>query len=170
MITIVHPKEIKVHPDLNIEVILNFEHQAWRQVDFDITTVTSNLVNTVLKEFVAGTYQGEVSIILSHDQHLQHLNKTYRHVDKSTNVLSFEYGADAFDKGIIGDIFLSFETLTREAIAQQKSFQNHYTHLIIHGLLHLLGYDHENEQDAKEMEKLEIDFLNQNNISNPYLI
>ncbi|MGI4851620.1 MAG: rRNA maturation RNase YbeY [Janthinobacterium lividum] len=169
MMAAVHPKNINVPSDPNVEIMLNFESEHWRQVDFDVTAVTSTLVNTVLKEFVPGSYQGEISIILSHDQHLHHLNKTYRHQDKATNVLSFDYGPNAFDKGIIGDVFVSFETLTQEAVAQQKSLQNHFSHLIIHGVLHLLGYDHEHEQDAKEMEQLEIEFLKQMNISNPYI-
>lgn len=170
MITPVFPEKTDIQSELDIEIMFNFEHEAWHQVNFDLESVTELLIKSLLKDFMNDQYQGEISIILSHDAYLHHLNKTYRHQDKATNVLSFDYGADAFDKGILGDIFLSFETLNQEAMTQQKSFQDHYSHLIIHGLLHLLGYDHEHEEEAEEMEKLEIDYLQKMNISNPYLI
>ena len=89
----------------------------------------------------------------------QYLNKTYRHIDKPTNVLSFP-GTN--------DLVLCHPVIQQEALAQHKPLENHYTHLIIHGTLHLLGYDHETETDAAEMESLEIDLLKHFNIPNPY--
>ena len=160
-----------VHAHMSdVDIIVNFECKTWHQVNFDLVTLTTSLVKTVLKDLIAKPDQGEVSIILSNDSHLQHLNKTYRHQDKATNVLSFDYGQDAFDKGLLGDIFLSYERLTEEAATQQKSFQHHYSHLIVHGLLHLFGYDHEQAQDAKDMEQREIEFLKKFDVPNPYLI
>lgn len=156
--------------NMNIEVMLHFEQEMWHTLSFDIAALTPALVTMVSKEFLPETYHGEVSIILTNDAQLYHLNQTYRHQSKATNVLSFDYGEDAFDKGMMGDIFLSYETLAQEAKDQNKSFQDHYTHLIIHGLLHLLGYDHQEEAEAEDMEKREIEFLEKIGLSNPYLI
>ena len=108
--------------------------------------------------------QTEVSIVLSDDQEVQNLNKTFRHKDKLTNVLSFP----SKEKGELGDIILAYETVTREADEKGISPVDHTLHLIIHGFLHLLGYDHEKESDAQRMEALEVQVLKILGISNPY--
>lgn len=108
--------------------------------------------------------QTEVSIVLSDDQEVQNLNKTFRHKDKTTNVLSFP----SEEEGELGDIILAYETVTREADERSISPVDHTLHLIIHGFLHLLGYDHEKESDAQRMEALEIQVLKILGISNPY--
>lgn len=82
--------------------------------------------------------------------------------------IDFYEGVPVEDTLVIGDIILAHETITREATEQNKSFKDHLTHLIVHGTLHLLGYDHENTADAEEMEALEITILKQMNIKNPY--
>lgn len=105
----------------------------------------------------------ELSVVLTNDEEIQELNKNFRNKDKPTNVLSFPGEED-----ILGDIILSRETLEREALEQKKSFENHVTHMIIHGFLHLLGYDHMNDEEAHEMEGLEIEILEKLNIENPY--
>ncbi len=69
---------------------------------------------------------------------------------------------------MLGDIVLAFETIAREAVEQNKDFSAHLTHLLVHGTLHLLGYDHENDQEAQEMEGLEIEILKKMGINNPY--
>lgn len=105
----------------------------------------------------------------------QALNKTFRGKDKPTNVLSFPAQNDdpKFPLPLelqnhLGDLVLCHVVIAKEAEEQGKSLQDHYTHLIIHGTLHLLGYDHENDEEAIEMEQLEIDLLKQLNINNPY--
>lgn len=103
----------------------------------------------------------------------QVLNRTYRGKDKPTNVLSFPY-TDQSDFPLpkqiqpLGDLALCHEVIVMEAQTQHKSLQDHYIHLIIHGILHLLGYDHENDTDAEEMETLEINLLKTLAINNPY--
>ena len=106
----------------------------------------------------------EVSVVLSNDEQVQILNKTFRHKDSPTNVLSFSSEMD----GELGDIILAYETVMREATEEEISFVNHTLHLIIHGFLHLLGYDHEDESDAYKMEQMEIQILKSLNIKNPY--
>ena len=106
----------------------------------------------------------EVNIVLTDDAEIQALNKTFRKLDKPTNVLSFPSG----DEESLGDIVLAYETVVREAIQDATSPLHHTLHLIIHGFLHLLGYDHDAEEEAQEMEGLEIQILSTLNIANPY--
>lgn len=107
----------------------------------------------------------EVALALSDDAHLQQLNAQFRQIDKPTNVLSFENDTEPF----LGDIALSFETIKREAQEQEKTLEAHFTHIVLHGILHLLGFDHMNEKEALEMEALEVKLLTALNISNPYV-
>ena len=106
----------------------------------------------------------QISVLLSHNAFIQTLNKTYRQQDKPTNVLSFPQNETYH----LGDIILAYETICDEATKQKKTFKDHLIHLVIHGLLHLLGYDHETEKEAQEMEALEIEILRGLDIKNPY--
>ncbi len=98
----------------------------------------------------------------------QQLNAGYRQKDYATNVLTFEYGVQP-DGTAAGDIVLCLPVLKREAREQHKDFLCHAAHLIIHGTLHALGYDHEKVRDAKQMESLETSILSTMGIDNPYL-
>jgi probable rRNA maturation factor len=121
-----------------------------------------------------------VNILLSDDVTVRKLNKNYRGKDKPTNVLSFPQFAlrglrrsalDSFPpKSAIplGDIVLAFQTVQRESLQQKKTLENHVIHLIIHGTLHLLGYDHQTLKEAKSMEKLECDILDSLGYPDPY--
>lgn len=105
----------------------------------------------------------------------QELNSTYRHKQTPTNVLSFPAELPAgllasLESEPIGDIVVCPEVVTAEAEQQHKQLQDHWSHMLIHGFFHLLGYDHESEADAEKMEALEIKCLKKLGISNPYLI
>lgn len=106
----------------------------------------------------------EVSILLTDDAAIQILNRDYRGKDKPTNVLSFSQDDDV----LLGDVAMAYETLAREAVEQEKTFEQHFTHLLVHSVLHLLGYDHEEKHDQKDMEQQEIDILHGLKIPNPY--
>ena len=113
----------------------------------------------------------ELSIVFSDDAHIQTLNAQWRGKDKPTNVLSFP--AFSFVKGdpippMLGDIVLAAETVAREAALEDKPLANHITHLVIHGLLHLLGHDHETDVEAEEMEAIERRALARLAIPDPY--
>jgi probable rRNA maturation factor len=108
----------------------------------------------------------EISLVLADDAFVQSLNKTYRNKDKPTNVLSFQQEPDSAPH--LGDIIMALETIQNEARAQNKSFNDHATHLTVHGTLHLLGFDHESDEEAEEMEALEVEILQNLGIKNPY--
>ncbi|MAS86945.1 MAG: rRNA maturation RNase YbeY [Micavibrio sp.] len=106
-----------------------------------------------------------LSIEFMGDHDIQLLNKQFRHKDKPTNVLSFPNDDDNY----IGDIAISIDTIKREASEQKKAIKDHILHMVIHGALHLLGYDHEEDEMAEEMEALEIEILDKFGINNPYI-
>lgn len=115
-----------------------------------------------------------LSIVIVDNAQSQLLNHTYRQKDKPTNVLSFvsdlpDNIVQALDHTPLGDLVICLPVVLQEAQAQQKSVQAHLSHLVVHGILHLLGYDHElGEQEANEMEQLEIEILSKLGIENPY--
>jgi phosphate starvation-inducible protein PhoH and related proteins len=106
------------------------------------------------------------SVLFTHDEAVKALNAQWRGKDTPTNVLSFPAPETA---GTLGDIALAYETCAREAEEQSKSLKDHTTHLLVHGILHLLGYDHEIDDDAVEMEGLEKDILAALGIDDPYI-
>lgn len=128
-------------------------------------------------DLLARNFEMELSIKLSDNAEVRTLNNAYRGKDKPTNVLSFpqiqpdllETLANTDDgEALLGDIILAYETCRDEAAAKNISISTHVTHLIVHGSLHLLGYDHENEIDAGLMENCEINALATLGIANPY--
>lgn len=126
--------------------------------------------NAVLRRSVAIREGSEISLLFTDDRHIEAINREFRGQDKPTNVLSFPQNSpDAAIFGpYLGDIVLAFETVFREAEHEKKSFTHHLQHLLVHGFLHLVGYDHETEDEANEMESLEIDILRDLKIENPY--
>jgi probable rRNA maturation factor len=107
--------------------------------------------------------EGGVCIVLADDALQRRLNRTFRGRDKATNVLSFEASPAA-----LGDVVLALETMAAEAAAQGKPLADHVAHLVVHGVLHLLGYDHETHVQALKMEKLETAILAGLGIADPY--
>ena len=113
----------------------------------------------------------EAAVILTNDMAVRTLNRDFRNIDKTTNVLSFPVPTtvpNVADVQHIGDVILASETILREAAYRRLDPRHHLTHLIVHGILHLLGYDHENNSDADKMEQLEIRILSDLGICNPY--
>jgi probable rRNA maturation factor len=113
------------------------------------------------------TTGAELAIVLTDDSAIRALNRDWRGIDKVTNVLSFP-AKDGGPQPHLGDIVLAFETIEREAKSEQKPLSHHLSHLAVHGFLHLLGYDHERDKDAREMEQAERDILRQLKIPDPY--
>jgi probable rRNA maturation factor len=136
---------------------------------------------TDLNKILKKNFTLEIAVSLVSDAQIKKINFQFRGKNKATNVLSFP----ALDENLIrkvgikkaigasnclflGDIVISYETLKKESLAQKKKFSDHLFHLVLHSILHLIGYDHEDEKMAKIMEELEIKILKKNHIKNPY--
>lgn len=150
------------------------DDEKWSDLPVNWGDYVSQLTELVLKQF-DWNRDVEVNVKLTNNKEIQELNQAYRHKDKPTNVLSFPAMDDAdisrLPEGfpiLLGDIALAYEVIQQEALEQNKVFLHHINHLIVHGLLHLLGYDHEIDSEAEEMEALEIDILSKQSIPNPY--
>lgn len=160
---------------LNHIIDVLIDDERWHSENVDWETLLSEIISDCLTalEFAA---TAEISISLANDDVITPLNRDYRGKDSATNSLSFPcYEQDnipAVPSPMplpLGDIIIAYDTMHREAIEQEKSFTNHVIHITIHGLLHLLGYDHIREEEAEEMESLEISLLEKFNIGNPYI-
>jgi len=139
------------------------------------------LAKSPLAEFLNKKINFDLSISLCSNLQIRKINREFRNKDKPTNVLSFGnldekiIQQSGLNKAIgtnkyifLGDIILSYEYILKEANDNEKDFKNHLTHLLLHGILHIIGYDHEEEEMAKIMENLEIKILQEFNINNPY--
>jgi probable rRNA maturation factor len=119
----------------------------------------------------ASAQGAEVAIVLTDDSGIRTLNRDWRGIDKPTNVLSFPAatarGRDT-EPRMLGDIAIAYETTQREADDEQKPFGHHLSHLAVHGFLHLVGYDHENDAEAEKMESLERAILESLGVPDPY--
>ena len=115
-----------------------------------------------------GATDAEICVLLADDATVQRLNRQFRGQDKPTNVLSFPVSLSSKETAMLGDIVLAYETVAREAEEQDKPLVHHAQHLTVHGVLHLLGFDHETEADAKIMEALETKLLAALGIPDPY--
>jgi probable rRNA maturation factor len=115
----------------------------------------------------------EVAVMLTDDDGIRVLNRNWREIDKPTNVLSFpafQTNAIPGTPRSLGDIAIAYETVRREAEDEGKRFTDHLSHLAVHGFLHLVGYDHENDDDARTMENLERQILAGLGINDPYAL
>ncbi|NKC19621.1 MULTISPECIES: rRNA maturation RNase YbeY [Pseudoalteromonas] len=113
--------------------------------------------------------EAELTIRIADEHESQELNSQYRGKDKPTNVLSFPFDAPpGIELPLIGDLVICPQVVYQESIEQEKTFHDHFAHMVIHGCLHLLGFDHINEQDAVEMETIEKQILASLNIADPY--
>ena len=121
---------------------------------------------------IVSTSGGELAIVLTDDSAIRALNRQWRRKDTATNVLSFpskEPGAALGTPRLLGDIVIAYETTEREARDEHKPFGHHLAHLAVHGFLHLAGYEHEADDEADAMERLETAILARLDVPNPYL-
>ena len=140
-----------------MRVFVNVEDKRWKKYKINFQKIANAVVGKKYDK-------SEVSITLVDDKYVKKINKKYRGINRPTNVLSFELG----DNVLLGDIFISIDTVMREAKDENISVPEHTAHMVVHGILHLLGYDHIKDADAERMEKKEISILKKLGYKNPY--
>ena len=148
------------------------ETATWAAALPDAETVARHATLTAWQKAGDTNRNAEVSIVFGDDDMVQRLNGTYRDQDKPTNVLSFPADGDEAPAGapcLLGDIVLAYETIAREAQEQDKTLSDHLSHLCVHGMLHLLGYDHQTDDEAEDMEALEVAILAGIGIADPFV-
>ena len=145
--------------DLDLQIACEFD-------DLPTEEQFSLWANTALNNLKP---DAEMTIRISDVQESQQLNLEYRGKDKPTNVLSFEFEAPPeIDLPLIGDLVICAEIGKKESIEQEKTFHHHFAHMVVHGCLHLLGFDHIDKDEANEMESLEKQILTDLGIDDPY--
>jgi probable rRNA maturation factor len=158
-------------------VSLTVDRAAWQAVVADPEQLCRQAVLATLRRAAPWLAVAEVSVLLCDDAEIRRLNASYRGQDRATNVLSFPAleldpdqtpAAPGASPVLLGDIVLAAETVRTEALAQGKPPEDHFRHLIVHGCLHLLGHDHQDEAGASRMERLERLILAELGIPDPY--
>ena len=147
------------------KIDIRIEADLWKRRE-DIRALVRRTVAAAAAELSAPA--AELAIVLTDDSAIRLLNRTWRGVDAATNVLSFPTQDAGGQPPLIGDVVLAYETIAREARAERKPFAHHLAHLVVHGFLHLLGYDHRSRREAEAMEQVERDVLRRLAIPNPY--
>jgi probable rRNA maturation factor len=141
---------------------IEVEAEAWTGALPDVEAIVERAAQAAL-----GTVEGDIVVLLTDDAAVRELNGRFRDKDRPTNVLSFPAPENAFPH--LGDIVLAFGVCATEAEAQGKTLADHLSHLVVHGVLHLLGRDHEDDAEAEEMEAEEREILAQIGVADPYL-
>ena len=166
-------------PEKAFSVDVSVPCDAWLAACPDAAALAATAARAALAR-AAGANAGApliLGVILTDDAEQRELNRTYRGIDASTNVLAFALSdfalgpasaAPAGSPVLLGDVVLAFETVAREAAEQHKKVSDHLAHLTVHGVLHLLGCDHQNEAEAEAMEVLEVEILKILGVPDPY--
>lgn len=154
---------------MTITVDIEIEDEAWTTAEPETEALVWRAAQAVLDAHEDIDGQGIV-ILLTDDDCVQALNRDFRQKDYATNVLSFPTAQDPISnpEGQIGDIALAYGVCAREAAEQGKPLAHHLQHLVAHGVLHLLGYDHERDDEAEAMEALEREILASLDVPDPY--
>ena len=151
-------------PANRISVDVQVESPLWDGAD--IRDVAERAARAALAAVRPDTRDAEISLVLADDAFQRRLNREWRGRDAPTNVLSFPAASSAH--GHLGDVVLAYETVAREAEAEGKPLRHHVAHLVVHGVLHLVGHDHETDRQADAMEALETEILARLGVPNPY--
>lgn len=150
-----------MNQSLPIELLV--QASQWERLD-GLSRLTQTCI-AACTQHIGKPMSGELSLALLDDAAIKALNRDYRGKDKPTNVLSFP--SDGVNPAM-GDIAFAYETIKREAAEKSIGMADHFCHLLVHGYLHLSGYDHITDTDAERMERIEVDILAGLGIANPY--
>jgi probable rRNA maturation factor len=152
-------------------VSIEVEDEAWLALT-GLDALAQRAIAAALAGAHANVEESDVALLFTNDEAIAEINAEWRAKDKPTNVLSFPAPEDMpvpeGEPRPLGDIVLAFGVISREAASQGKTLHDHTVHLIVHGALHLLGFDHETDAEALEMERLEAGILKGLGISDPY--
>jgi len=153
-----------------IAVDIAVEAEAWGSEASRRPLIEAVVAAVAARDELIVPTAAELSLVLTDDARIRRLNRDWRGFDKPTNVLSFPAAdADDDDPGpLLGDVVIALETTAREAAEEGRRFDDHFAHLLVHGLLHLFGFDHESDDEAEEMEALETTILADLGIADPY--
>jgi probable rRNA maturation factor len=155
-----------------LAVAILIEAEAWRMLPEAQDIVRRAIACAVASGVEIRYRNAELSVLLCDDETITRLNSQWRGQQKPTNVLSFpappRHGAAPDEQIPLGDIAIAYETLAREAKENGATVSGHLSHLVVHGFLHLLGYDHHTDDEAERMERLERDVLARMGVADPY--
>jgi len=157
-------------PPLSVSIDISIEGGSWPD-EAHLRALAERTAAALFSLSYLQNCETELSLLFTDDESIRRLNAEWRRKDKATNVLSFPaFPIKAGEKPMpmLGDVILAFETVKAEAEAENKPLDNHISHLLLHGMLHLLGYDHETEAEAEVMENLERRILANLGIDDPY--
>lgn len=155
-------------PSSRIAIDVSIESGLWPQFE-NIRELANAAISEAIRQSGVALRPGvEISVLLCDDPFIRALNHRWRGRDAVTDVLSFPAPGAIEARPSLGDIAIAFETTARAAEEEGKPFKNHFIHLLVHGFLHLIGYDHGGEAEAAEMERLERDILAALGIADPY--
>jgi probable rRNA maturation factor len=153
---------------MSVDIDINLSAAEWEILD-GLEALVRRCVDASLAETGAKLVDGcELSVTFCDDAEIQELNAEWRGKDKPTNVLSFPTPGKLAARPLLGDIVIAYETVAREAADQGKTLNEHTAHMVIHGFLHLIGYDHETAAEADEMEGLERRIASRLGLRDPY--
>ena len=157
---------------INTIIEITVDCKEWYLVDNNIEGVCQQTITKVFENEVIPfrSSKREIGLLLTTNDRMLNLNNLYRKKDTPTNVLSFPSGSQHFDEipFFLGDIAIGYSITLEESIKANLTILNHMQHLLVHGCLHLLGFDHEDANEAEEMERIEIKILKKLNIDDPY--
>lgn len=164
------------------DIYFEIDDPLWETVSFQIPQLINEVKEKTLKVvgnlvlFLKENKNFSINLCLSNNQTVHELNKNFRKIDKPTNVLSFaNIDGEDFEEILknetnieLGDIIISYEKMASESDELDVPFEDHLKHLLVHGLLHILGYDHINDDERQKMEKLEVEILSMLGVPDPY--
>jgi len=151
-----------------LEIDINIETGDWPDLVPDLEQTVATAARAAIARARFDGSGAELSVLLTGNGEMAALNEKWRGKSGPTNVLSFPGELDGDGPAMIGDIVLALETIAAEASAARISAPDHFSHLVVHGVLHLLGFDHETDREAEEMESLETEILESIGIADPY--